>query len=54
MSGGCSDLRKRWDHLVGKSEKEAVEAIQRDGKPCSKEKVGLQFPRACVFSSNDR
>ena len=23
MSGGCCDLRKRWDDLVGKSEKES-------------------------------
>lgn len=30
--GGCFDLRKRWDHLVGKSEKEAIEAIKRDGR----------------------
>lgn len=32
MSGGCSDLRKRWDDLVGKPEKEAVETIRRDGE----------------------
>jgi len=32
MSGGCSDLRKRWNHLVGKSEQEAVAAIKQDGK----------------------
>jgi hypothetical protein len=32
MSGGCSDLRKRWNNLVGKSEKEAVETIKKDGK----------------------
>ena len=32
MSGGCCDLRKRWDDLVGKPEKEAVETIKRDGK----------------------
>ena len=32
MSGGCHDLRKRWNHLVGKSEQEAVEAIRQDGK----------------------
>ena len=31
MSGGCSDLRKRWNHLVGKPEKEAVAAIRQDG-----------------------
>jgi beta-lactam-binding protein with PASTA domain len=29
---GCSDLRKRWDDLVGKSEKEAVKTIKQDGK----------------------
>ena len=29
---GCSDLRKRWDNLVGKSEKEAVRTIKQDGK----------------------
>lgn len=32
MSFGCSDLRKRWDDLVGTPEKEAVAAIRRDGK----------------------
>ncbi|CAF1225994.1 unnamed protein product [Rotaria sordida] len=32
MSAGCSDLRKRWNDLVGKSEKEAVETIKRDGE----------------------
>ena len=32
MSSGCSDLRKRWDNLVGSSEKDAVDAIRRDGK----------------------
>jgi hypothetical protein len=32
MSGGCMDLRKRWNDLVGKSEKEAVKAIKNDGK----------------------
>ncbi|CAF1318812.1 unnamed protein product [Adineta steineri] len=32
MSGGCCDLRKRWDDLVGKSEKEAVETIKQDGE----------------------
>jgi hypothetical protein len=32
MSGGCSDLRKRWNDLVGKSEEEAVETIKQDGK----------------------
>ncbi len=31
MSGGCFDLRKRWDNLVGKSEKEAVQTIKHDG-----------------------
>ncbi|CAF3452763.1 unnamed protein product [Rotaria sp. Silwood1] len=32
MSGGCVDLRKRWDKLVGKSEQEAVNAIRQDGE----------------------
>jgi hypothetical protein len=32
MSGGCVDLRKRWDHLVGKTEQEAVQTIKRDGR----------------------
>ncbi|CAF0911786.1 unnamed protein product [Rotaria sordida] len=32
MSGGCSDLRKRWNNLVGKSEEEAVQAIKQDGE----------------------
>ncbi|UJR25074.1 hypothetical protein I4U23_006434 [Adineta vaga] len=32
MSGGCCDLRRRWDDLVGKSEKEALETIKRDGE----------------------
>lgn len=32
MSGGCFDLRKRWNELVGKSEKEAVEKIKQDGE----------------------
>jgi hypothetical protein len=32
MSFGCSDLRKRWDDLVGKPERVAVDAIRRDGK----------------------
>lgn len=31
-SGDCSDLRKRWDNLVGKAEKDAVAAIKQDGK----------------------
>jgi len=35
MSGGCCDLRKRWDDLVGRPEKEAVETIKRDGKKMS-------------------
>jgi len=32
MSGGCTDLRKTWKHLVGKSQDEAVKAIQKDGE----------------------
>jgi hypothetical protein len=32
MSGGCMDLRKRWNDLVGKSENEAVQTIKNDGK----------------------
>ncbi len=41
MSGGCWDLRKRWDNLVGKSEKEAVEALKRDGRKDKKHKRKL-------------
>jgi hypothetical protein len=43
MSGGCEDLRKRWDHLVGSSEKEAVNQIKQDGKKCIDRKVHRIF-----------
>jgi len=39
--GGCWDLRKRWDNLAGKSEKEAVEALKQDGRKDKKHKRKL-------------
>jgi hypothetical protein len=41
MSGGCVDLRKRWDNLVGKPEKEAVEAIKHDGRKPKPQKLNI-------------
>ena len=29
---GCSDLRRTWEDLVGKTQSEAVDVIQSDGK----------------------
>lgn len=32
MSGGCVDMRKRWDNLVGKSQEEAIREIKLAGR----------------------